>query len=244
MKKWSEIKQATLYKLFLGEEEAQQQGYLEKFQYLANECLNFIANGVKPRITSYSFQVENEKDVLKGEGFVYDAINETIIDRHGNEYIYDENKIYLDLLIGKKLKIKNNVFFEPENIFITNEHILMPDDFLSFYDVVNYVNGEKNPKITYLTDKTIKLKEKGNYTIFYNALWKDIDKNDIDRDNELDIDYSVLNCLPSYIASQVLAQDDIQRATILKNEFELLLSRLDTNVLYEQNHYVSEGGWY
>lgn len=244
MKKWSEIKQATLYKLFLGEEEAQQQGYLEKFQYLANECLNLIVNGVKPRIASYSFQVENEKDVLKGEGFVYDAINKTIVDRHGNKYIYDENKIYLDLLIGKKLKIKNNVFFEPENIFLTNEHISMPDDFLSFYDVVNYVNGEKNPKITYLTDRIIKLKDKGNYTIFYNALWKDIDKNDIDRDNELDIDYSVLNCLPSYIASQVLAQDDIQRATILKNEFELLLSRLDTNVLYEQNHYVSEGGWY
>lgn len=185
MKKWSEIKQATLYKLFLGEEEAQQQGYLEKFQYLANECLNLIANGVKPRITSYEIDVEKEDSV-----------------------------------------------------------VIMPDDFLSFYDVVNYVNGEKNPKITYLTDRTIKLKDKGNYTIFYNALWKDIDKNDIDKDNELDIDYSVLNCLPSYIASQVLAQDDIQRATILKNEFELLLSRLDTNVLYEQNHYVSEGGWY
>lgn len=179
MKKWSEIKQATLDKLFLEEAEAQQQGYLAKFQYLANECLTMIANGIKPRVAVYETSLDND----------YDVIN-------------------------------------------------MPDDFLSFY-----VNGAPNPELSYITDKTVTGKA-GDYKIYYNALWKEITKDDIINDTTLPIDVSVLNCLPTYMASQLLSQDDIQRSAILKNEFELLLARLDTEIMYESNHFKSEGGWY
>lgn len=185
MKKWSEIKQATLNKLFLDETEARQQGYLEKFQYLANECLNIIANGVKPRI----------------------AVYET-------------------------------------NTTETNTVVTMPEDFLSFADMIGYLNSESDPTVVYITDKQIMLPEIGDYKILYNALWHEITQDDIVDDLILDIDSSVLNCLPTYVASQLLAQDDVQRSTILKNEFELMLARLDTNIMYETNHYKSNGGWY
>jgi hypothetical protein len=186
MKKWSEIKQATLNKLFLDEDEAQQQGYLGKLQYLANEGLNVIANGVKPRIAKFETEVV-EKD---------DGVRE------------------------------------------------MPEDFLSFADMIYYLNGEENPELIYVGDKSVLLPKTGKYVIYYNALWQEISKEDISNDVVLKIDASVLNCLPTYIASQLLSQDDIQRSTILKNEFELMLSRLDTNIMYQQNHFKSTGGWY
>ena len=88
------------------------------------------------------------------------------------------------------------------------------------------------------------LKKRGDYKLLYNALWHEITTTDITEDSELEIDASVLNCLPTYMASQLLSQDDIQRSTILKNEFELMLARLDTNIMYESNHYQSTGGWY
>lgn len=188
MKTWSEIKQATLHKLFLDEQEAQQQGYLAKFRYFANECLNIIANGVKPRIATFETVVTDD-----------------------------------------------------------NTQVRMPDDFLSFTDIVNYANGEQDPDIIYVDDKNVMLSGKGTFKIFYNALWHYITEEDVNSKNSnnvLPIDQSVLNCLPTYIASQCLAQDDIQRSTILKNDFELMLSRLDTNMLYQENHYKSTGGWY
>ena len=197
MKLWSEIKAATLNKLFLEESEAQEQGYLSKFQYLANECLNIIANGVKPRLATYTVTTT-------------------------------------------------------ENM----QSVTMPDDFLSFADVKNYyyeVNDENevlnvipDVDIIYVTDKEIILPMKGKYNIYYNALWNEITDDDVrnDKNNVLNIDASVLNCVPSYIASQLLSQDDPQRSTILKNEFELMLSRLDTNVMYQEKHFTSPGGWY
>lgn len=200
MKKWSEIKQATLNKLFLDEEEAQQQGYLAKFAYLANEALNVIANGVKPKITT--------------------AIVETTD---------------------------------------ANEQYTMPENFISFINMINYMQpGEKDdegnvtyldinvadPDIVYLGARTIMLPKIGRYTIYYNAEWDVITDEHTIKDIPIEIDSSILVTLPTYIASQLLAQDDIQRSTILKNEFELMLSRMDTDVFYQENHFKSTGGWY
>lgn len=196
MKKWSEIKQATLDKLFMTEAEARQQDYLAKFQGYANECLNIIANGVKPRIKSFKFEVipDNEPIILG----------------------------YYNL----------------------SDVITMPDDFLSFADMIIYRNNEPYDEIVYLSDRDFVVGELGEYVIYYNALWDDITENDIKEDTALTTHFSVINCLPTYIASQCLAQDDVQRSAILKNEFELMLSRLDTNIMYQEQHYKSTGGWY
>jgi hypothetical protein len=186
MKKWSEIRQGIINKLFMDEQEVNSENdvYAAKFAYFANECLNQIANSVKPRVAVFDV-VTTDKNV-----------EET-----------------------------------------------MPDDFLSFADMINYLDGRPDPTVIYLGDKHIMLPEKGRYQIFYNALWKPISEENMD-DSDLPIDQSVLNCIPSYVASQILAEDDIQRSTILKNEYELMLSRLDTNIMYQQNSYKSTGGWY
>ena len=197
MNKWSEIKQATLDKLFLTIDEADDQGYLSKFRYLANEGLNIIANGVKPQIKAFSFEVVEDD--------------------------------------GKELG---------ENQYVLKNVITMPDDFLSFADMMCYHNNEPYDDVVYLSDRDVVVGELGNYVIYYNATWPNITEEDVRNDSKLITHVSVINCLPTYIASQVLSQDDVQRSAILKNEFELMLSRLDTNITYQNNHYRSSGGWY
>lgn len=248
MKTWGEIKQAILNKIFLEEEEARQQGYLAKFQQLANEGLVLIANGVKPRVVGYNIRVFDK--IVYGSNFNYDAERHTIsylpakLEDGELEYITpDKNTIYYED-DENKYTITNGVFLLDKAAYYIEDVIVMPDDFLSFADMVNYYEGQSDPEIVYLSDTTIQLKNTGRYVIYYNALWEDISEEDIINNSKLNIQQSVLNCLPSYVASQVLSQDDIQRSTVLKNEFELMLARLDTNVMYEANHFKSSGGWY
>lgn len=198
MKKWSEIKQATLDKLFLTIDEADDQGYLSKFRYLANECLNIIANGVKPKIKVFNFEIVEDKP-----GIVLQ-----------------------------------------ENQYTLSNTITMPEDFLSFADMIVYHNNMPYDEVVYLSDRDFVVGETGRYFIYYNATWDNITEEDVQTDKVLTTDISVLNCLPTYIASQCLSQDDVQRSAILKNEFELMLSRLDTNIMYQNNHFRSSGGWY
>lgn len=242
MNKWSEIKQATLHKLFLSEAEARQQEYLEKFEYLANECLNFIANGVKPNIKYFTVEVNRYLALpdfnLSNDGKIQ------FIDDNGNLVKLDpSNVIYYNKNTDKKYRFQNNALVETEEI-IPNEPIKMPEDFLSFSDSMNYLDNKKDPEIIYIGVDTVELPEFGVYKISYNATYPEITKDIINADSVLEIPPSILNCLPTYIASQILSQDDIQRSTILLNQFELMLGRLDTTVHYEEKEFTSPGGWY
>ena len=243
MKKWGELKQATLDKLFLDEAEAQQQGYLTKFSYLANECLNIIANRVKPKIGTFQFNVYEK--TVKGINFIFNDSKIVYTDLQGEQHEIEPNKEILYYETDqKKYEYDGEKLVETINISVDNPVIKMPDDFISFTNMINYHNGEPDPTLIYIGDKQIKLSKSGSYTIYYNAEWEKITKDIVTDNKELNIDSSVLHCLPSYIASQLLAQDDIQRSVMLKNEFELMLSGLDTDIFYQENHFKSTGGWY
>jgi hypothetical protein len=183
MKKWSEIKQGIVTKLFMNPDEATDD-YADTFVYYANECLVNIANGVKPRIAM--LEVTTREDNVEQD---------------------------------------------------------MPEDFLSFADMINYWNGIPDPTIIYFGGKLI-LPKAGTYKIFYNALWEPITEDYTSDQAELPIDQSVLNCIPPYVAAQIMSEDDVQKATMLNNEYELMLSRLDTNIMYQSNSFKSTGGWY
>lgn len=155
---------------------------------------------------------------------------------------YSEKFMYLanECLTMLANDIKPNIKAFEITTTIRNQKVKFPEDFISYANLVNYRDGVADPEIIFVDYDTVILPEIGSYIIFYNANWEKI----VSESQELNIDSSVLMCLPSYIASQVLSQDDIQRSTILRNEFELFVSRLDTTTMYQQNHYRSEGGWY
>lgn len=163
-------------------------------------------------------------------------------EKYADKFAYFANECLVNIANGIKPRI---AVFDVETT-TENEEQMMPEDFLSFADMVNYVNGEPDPTIVYLGDKNVILPKIGRYKIFYNALWEPITEDYMNDQEQLDlpIDQSVLNCIPSYVAAQIMAEDDVQRSTILKNEYELMLSRLDTNIMYQENHFKSSGGWY
>lgn len=254
MKKWSEIKQATLNKLMMTEAEARQQEYLGKFQGYANECLNIIANGVKPRIKAFRVfvvgdvlsNIDSRYRIVEGSDFKYDGVLGFVIYNQNGiaaEVVPDRNVAYYDKN-KKSAYIFGNDRLERLPVYNLSDTITMPDDFLSYADMINYHNNEPWSDIVYLSDRDFVVGELGDYVIYYNALWDDVTEQDVKEDTELTTHISVLNCLPTYIASQCLAQDDVQRSASLRNEFESMLSRLDTNVMYQGQHYRSTGGWY
>lgn len=250
MKKWSEIRQGIINKLFMDEDEvnSENENYAAKFAYFANECLDNIANGVKPKIATFK-PVLYEKSIVGVNFELKDGIFSTE-NAFGDKRTLepDLHTLYIDLGTDKKYIIHKGELKDvtDEHYYVVNTRIRMPEDFLSFSDLVNYHDGEQDPTIVYIDDKTISLNESGIYHIYYNALWEHITEDYMDDQEQPDlpIDQSVLSCIPTYVAAQILAEDDVQRSTILKNEYELMLSRLDTNVMYESNHYKSTGGWY
>ena len=263
MKTWDEVKKVTLSKLFMDESEADQQGYLGNFVYFANEALNIIANSVKPKYIAFEILLFDKNvipDNLKNSdsliryndseyGINYVVPDENTVYKVSNDekYIYSNNKLILDNDADFDTVIEGTNFTFG---YITDNLITMPDNFISFADMVEYLDGEAGEYNIYFGRDKIKLKKPGNYIVYYNALYDEIPEETANQSGEnftpvyIDADQSIINLLPSYIASQILAQDDIVRSTQLKNEYELALSRLDNDVMYETKHFKSTGGWY
>lgn len=263
MKTWDEVKKVTLSKIFMDENEADEQGYLGKFVYFANECLNSIANRVKPKYVAFEIEVfdktklpdtlTNQAEVIKyvnsdGVPDFTEANEETIYKVSNDEqYVLKNGELVLDDDADFETVVEGSNFTFG---YVTDSLITLPDNFISFADMVEYLDGDPGEYNIYFGRDKVKLKKPGHYIIYYNALYDEIPEDVVNQSGEnftpiyIDADQSVINCLPSYIASQVLSQDDTIRSTILKNEYELLLSGLDTDVMYETKHYKSTGGWY
>lgn len=262
MKKWSEIQQATLNKMFMVLTDINEDvnDYLSKMIGFANEALIFIANDICPNVREITLEyagdlnydmslhnivLEKYKYYRAKEAGVFDGIEVA-----AGDYVYSNGT---DWVISRK-----NLVFK------------MPEDFISFADISPTFNPneytrdktlkmQKNAQLLHVGRDSVVLPYLGTYKLYYYALYSeiplDLATTDADRDLTKDhfdesgnlimtgISQSVLNTLPSYIASQLQAQDDPQRSTILRNEFELMSSRLESNNLYNIEGFISEGDW-
>lgn len=268
MKYWSDIVKATLYKLFVEEDDEDANEYTNKMPIIANECLSMIANDIKPCVRKLVIV----RSAMRGEelsAYVPDSPSEREIVFCISDYENYKAGTMWYFFDGKKKKI---TAFE------------MPDDFLCFADssdtlLTPWGDLQFHPKIVYASWNSIILPELGTYTIMYNAKYGEVPSNigydnedpwftlnltksytgkeyakaldpEADVENETNdivfngIQSQVLECLPSYIAATLLEQDDLQRAMILRNEFESMAQRLEDRVLYENEKFVSPGGWY
>ena len=249
MKKWGEIKQATADKMGFVIDELDI-ATVRKFSTWANEALDIIANGVKPKLTSVVITVK--ENILKGSGFkeavsvgapaisYYDDKGKSSLVFANENTVYFEDE-FTQYAYSEKKGLHRIVGNVPNNI------IRMPENFLSFADMLIYHDNEVYNDVVYAGNDSLIFGETGEYLIYYNALWDHIPvftREEGANDYVINADLSVIRCLPTYIASQALAQDDTQRSVILKNDFELMLSRLDTNIMYQSNSFKSSGGWY
>ena len=193
---WGYIKNATLAKLDMSENDANRQGLIGRFSFYANEAITQISSTVKPKHTFFEVNVTEDN---------------------------------------------------------VNTLITMPEDFIAFGDDVNYI-VEIDPLVNksirrraydddfeYVGYNQILCNKVGKYIISYDAIW--IFFNNQADNLTLEVPADILNCLPSYIASECLKIDDENKATILRNEYEVFLSRVnDTNYKNTKNFRI-EGDW-
>jgi hypothetical protein len=145
-----------------------------------------------------------------------------------------------------------NKYYKDRNVYLINEEIKMPDEFIAFtnkqtfivkrherFNYEDFVNGRDwttneaerlepvnyNKDIMFVGQNKIMCFKVGEFMIPYKCTWLNFSDNLADTDI-LDIPVDILNCLPLYIASEVLQIDYAQKAQIKRSEFEMALSRI------------------
>lgn len=227
-----------------------------------NEDTVFETNGG----LSYYFEVDNLATI---EISINDVVTETITNTTRTPGIFTAHKGFIDSDITDVVKItfkgthpynyryvamySNDYEYEtdktdaipaygPVNKYNLKE--LIPD----FYKIDNIVfeSGSsdplKNTDFKMENDYTIVVSSTkvGSFTINYQA-YPPIITDETEDDFEIDYNIEVLILLPLYIASQLYKEDDIQMATVYRNEFETgLINTYRTN---DKPKYVSKTGW-
>ena len=131
----------------------------------------------------------------------------------------------------------------------------MPADFVSFgddlcYELVPdyYQNGKlvkrelHDDDFEYVGYNQLVFKHSGNFFISYNARWYTFDSSMSDSD-VIEVPVDILECIPSYIASQCYKVDDEYKASVFRNEYEILLARIDNSHFSKTKTIKIEGDW-
>ncbi len=222
------IKNAILTKLNLSEKEALEQNVLDSFIFNINECLSQIASTVKPNFATKQVIVY-EKEIPIPSDFLYSSEDPVEIRNSKAESLekYLEDKA----IVG-----------QPYN---------MPEDFIAFTGVPRIreeIHGsygestEIHDEVVHLDRKQIVFLKPGIYDITYDAWWPVFNDEMLDE-TEIDIPSDVILCIPSYVASQVWKIDDERKANIFRNEFEILLSRINNSDYRGVTTFGVRGGW-
>ena len=128
----------------------------------------------------------------------------------------------------------------------------MPSDFVSFgddvcYELVICCNKAKELELhdddfIYHGNNKLIFNRIGKFYISYNARWYTFDKN-IDDNVEIDVPNDILDCIPSYVVSQCYKIDDEYKAQVFRNEYEIMLSRIDNTHYATNKTFIIGGNW-
>ena len=139
------------------------------------------------------------------------------------------------------------VIIDDENL---GQEISMPDDFVSFGDDINEIEQEcynarfydeaTDEDFVYVGYNKIRCFRKGKYRISYNARWVD-DFEDMENNDPIEAPIDVIDAIPSYIVSQCYKIDDEYKASVFRNEFEMMLARID-DTDYKRTKTLKIGG--
>lgn len=191
---WNYIKNATLSKLDLNEDEGNALSLISRFKYYANEAMTMICSTIKPKRCFATFTI-GENDIGK-----IATINDSNFISFGD----DVNWLTTVNSFGETVKSETS-----------------DSDFLysGYKDIIPFKTG--------------------TYLISYNARWCRFDN--IEGSNIIDAPIDIVECLPSYIASQCMKVDDEYKASVFRNEFEIMFARID-DTHYKTNKTFKIGG--
>lgn len=249
---WGYIKECVLSKMDITQSEALEQGYINKMPYFANEAMSQICSTAKPKHCVFELTVVSKEKRWK----------------MAQKYAKQNNlllpiKYWSNMEIDKlnSLTQDEETFWEYfDTIYVVDRQMEMPDDFFAFDDnsatieeeyYDQYAHNDNNyypirqvydEELEYCTDNTIVCRVPGKYSLYYKAYWFYITSSTKDKET-LKAPDDVINCLATYIASQLYKIDDELKGQYLRNEFEILLARLDDTYFKHTESIRIGGDW-
>lgn len=193
---WGYVKEASLAKLDLDENEATAQNLLSRFPFYANEVITQICSSIKPKHTFVEF--------------VIDKSNIAVVQKMPDDFVAFGDDICYELI--------------EDGVHHVIKSTITDDDF----EYVGY--------------NEVIFKRPGHFFISYSARWYTFDK-DIANDVILDIPADIVDCIPSYIASQCYKIDDEYKASVFRNEYEMFLARIDDTDYKQTKTFHIGGNW-
>lgn len=220
---WGYIKEATLAKMDLKANQAVEMGFVNKMPFYANEAVTQITAAIKAKRSFAEFEVAERGPTLE------------LIKRF---YKLDDVSFLLEQPCDKSsLSVEQQKALDNYNRFkYVGDVVKFPDDFFAWsddmsfmydFDKQTWINTNDDFFETYGGNSLI-FKQVGKFRIAYKAKWFKILPTTSDE-MELDAPDDILECLPSYIASQLYKVDDEVKSGILRNEFEMMVARIDEN---------------
>ena len=245
---WGYLKENTLAKLNLTEEEANQQNFLSRFPYYANEAMTQICSSIKAHEKFFVFTVYDKQEKwneLRKKYNVYEDVHEyTNIIPDRNSPTYDDEVAF---------------WKEWVRLLFVDEPIDFPEDFIAFSDDVAEIKEAPvkigdiiafkpdyrcafDEDLDYYGYNQVICKKIGDFKVPYKARWFFFTK-DLDNNVTLPIPADICDAIPSYIAAQCWKIDDETRAAIYRNEFEMACARIDDTTFKSQRTFHVDGGW-
>jgi hypothetical protein len=139
-----------------------------------------------------------------------------------------------------------------EGKYLVGVQCQMPADFIGFGDDVNertyqqygarFTEEASDENFRYVGYNRVMFKKPGTYQISYKARWIDFSQ-ELAEDDVLDVPADILECIPSYIASQCFKIDDQHKSQVFRNEYEIFFARIDDTDYKNTKNFVIGGDW-
>lgn len=251
------IREATMAHLDIDEDEAQAMNLLSRFHIYANEAMQAICAS-KPMYQYIDITVVEKFAPLVMDGAIFRTATREEID--WDEEIQGERPFKL----VNETQMK--AYYHERNIYEQFEVVSMYENFINFANKQCYKIQELKPTaaqemeadlngislkkgivkgeakvdddFSYLGKNRLKFYKPGQYLIPAKFLWFRFDSG-IDDKAEIEMPSDILLTIPLYIASVCLQIDNVQKAQLLRQEFELALARCTSGDLMTLNSFRS-----
>lgn len=237
------IREATMAHLDIDEEEAQAMNLLSKFHIYANEAMQAICAS-KPKYQYIDITVVNKFAplVMDGASFIPATDEQINWDK--------ETQGTPDFVFASEAQTKQ--YYHDLNIYEVGETVSMTDTFIVFANKQCFKIIERKPTVeeileaeafgkalettkikskavidydfSYISKNQLKFYKEGEFLIPARYIWFRFDSG-ISDDTEIDIPADILLTIPLYIAAICYQSDNLQKAQIIRQEFEMALAR-------------------
>ena len=228
------IREAVMAHLDIDEIEAQDNNLLSRFHIFANEAMQAICAS-KPMYQYINVTVVKKFDPIVTDGSIFHKATEEEINNGEVTLLNDiQLRDYYHNLntyeIGEIVSMKDTfiAFANKQCYKIDTTKLITEESFFEEYVNKPITNTPKRAKANedfcYFSKNQLKFYEPGEYLIPAKFMWYRFDSGIADT-TEIDMPSDILWTIPLYIASVCAKINNMQKAQILRNEFELALAR-------------------